>query len=148
MHILLNISRSKGNQTIKFDQLIDYDMRNIFLEKSYAKYGGKASLRLFDIKSKLIISLEQQSEMIRNLFLFSVQVEVCQNILKLRCLPLAFILNKSFYRKQKEVWNQSPHLIFPMIFGEKYLSRFILLTDQISLPDCLYFLRFWLICVM
>ena len=59
MHILLNISRSKGNQTIKFDQLIDYDMRNIFLKKSYAKYGGKASLRLFDIKSKLIISLEQ-----------------------------------------------------------------------------------------
>ena len=43
--IFPNISRSKGNQTMKFGLLIDYNMRNIFLEKSYAKYGGKASHR-------------------------------------------------------------------------------------------------------
>ena len=29
-----NISRSKGNQTMKFDLLTEYNMRNIFLEKS------------------------------------------------------------------------------------------------------------------
>ena len=34
-HILPNISRSKGNQTMKVDQLIKWNMRNIFLEKSY-----------------------------------------------------------------------------------------------------------------
>ena len=34
MHILSNISRGKGNQTMKFDQLIEYNIRNIFLEKS------------------------------------------------------------------------------------------------------------------
>ena len=34
MYVLLNISRSKVNQTIKFGQLIEY---NIFLEKSYTK---------------------------------------------------------------------------------------------------------------
>ena len=34
MHILLNIPRSKGNQTMKFGQLIEYNMRNICLEKS------------------------------------------------------------------------------------------------------------------
>ena len=28
-----------------------------------------------------------------------------------------------------------------MIFEEKYFSRYFLLTDQISLPDCRYFLR-------
>ena len=33
MHILPNISRHKDNQAIKFDQLIEYNMRNIFLEK-------------------------------------------------------------------------------------------------------------------
>ena len=33
-HILPNISSSKGNQTMKFGQLIEYNMRNIFLEKS------------------------------------------------------------------------------------------------------------------
>ena len=35
IHILLNISRSKGNQTMKFGQLTEYNMRNIFLEKSF-----------------------------------------------------------------------------------------------------------------
>ena len=32
-HVLPNISRSKGHQTIKFGQLIEYNMRNIFVEK-------------------------------------------------------------------------------------------------------------------
>ena len=47
MHILPNISRSKGNQTMKFGQLIDYDMRIIFIEKSYIKCGGETSSRPF-----------------------------------------------------------------------------------------------------
>ena len=33
IHILPNISRSKDNQKMKFGQLIEYNMRNIFLEK-------------------------------------------------------------------------------------------------------------------
>ena len=47
VHILPNISRSKGNQTMKFGQSVEYNMRNIFLEKSYIKCGGEASLRPF-----------------------------------------------------------------------------------------------------
>ena len=39
--ILPNISRSKGNQAMKFGQLIEYKMRNICLEKSYTKCGGE-----------------------------------------------------------------------------------------------------------
>ena len=39
--MLPNISRSKGNQTIKFGQLIEYNMRNISVEKSYTKCAGK-----------------------------------------------------------------------------------------------------------
>ena len=42
-----NFSRSKGNQTIRFGQLIEYNMRNNFLEKSYTKYSGEASPRHF-----------------------------------------------------------------------------------------------------
>ena len=37
IHILPNISRSKGNQAIKFSHLIAYKMRNNFLQKSYRK---------------------------------------------------------------------------------------------------------------
>ena len=53
-----NISRSKGNQTMKFGQLIEYNMRNIFLEKSYSKCDGETSLRPFSEKLKLSISLD------------------------------------------------------------------------------------------
>ena len=59
IHILPNISRSEGNQTIKFGQLIECNMRNIFLEKSCTKCGGETSPRPFSEKSKLSISLDQ-----------------------------------------------------------------------------------------
>ena len=42
INTLPNISRSKANQTMKFGQLIEYNMRNIFLEKSYRKCDGEA----------------------------------------------------------------------------------------------------------
>ena len=45
IHILTNISRSKGSQAIKFDQLIEYNMSNIFLEKSCTKWGGETISR-------------------------------------------------------------------------------------------------------
>ena len=35
--MLFNISRKIGNQSIKFGQLIEYNKRNIFNEKSYLK---------------------------------------------------------------------------------------------------------------
>ena len=41
IHILPNISRSKGNQTMEFGQLIKYNVRNIFLDKSYTKFVEK-----------------------------------------------------------------------------------------------------------
>ena len=37
IYLQSNISRSKGNQTMKFGQLTEYDMTNIFLEKLYTK---------------------------------------------------------------------------------------------------------------
>ena len=37
IHILSNISQSKGNQTMKFGQLIEYNKINIFLKKLYRK---------------------------------------------------------------------------------------------------------------
>ena len=47
MHILSYVSRGKRNKAMKFGQLIEYNIRIIFLEKSYTKYGGKASPRTF-----------------------------------------------------------------------------------------------------
>ena len=53
MHILQDISKSKSNQKNKFGQLIEYNMRNNFFEKSCTKYGGETSRRPF-LKSEYI----------------------------------------------------------------------------------------------
>ena len=52
-----NTSRSNGNQTMKVGQLIECNMRNIFVEKSYTKCDGETSYRPFSEKLKLRISL-------------------------------------------------------------------------------------------
>ena len=62
IHVFINISRSKGNQAMKFGQLIEYNMRNIFIEKSYTNCGRETIPRSFSRKSKLNISLGQYSE--------------------------------------------------------------------------------------
>ena len=59
IHILANISRSLGNQTMKFGQLIECNMRNIFLAKTYTKCGGETSPRPFSEKLKLSLPLDQ-----------------------------------------------------------------------------------------
>ena len=59
IHTLPNISRIKGNQTMNFGQLIEYDMRNTFLETTCAKCGGETIPRLFSKKPKLSIVLDQ-----------------------------------------------------------------------------------------
>ena len=70
------MSRSKGNQTMKFGQLIEYNMRNIFLEKSYTKYGGETSSRPFSGTLKLGISLDQYFKVLYSLFLLNSKLRV------------------------------------------------------------------------
>ena len=59
MHILAKISSSKGNQTMKFGQLIEYNIWNILVEKSYTKCGGETVPRPLSTKPNLSISLDQ-----------------------------------------------------------------------------------------
>ena len=44
---------------MKFGQLIESNLRNIFLEKIYTECGGETSPRSFSEKSNLSISLDQ-----------------------------------------------------------------------------------------
>ena len=53
IHILPNISQSKGNQTMKFGQLIEYNKRNIFLQKLCRKWGRETSSRPLYFLKKL-----------------------------------------------------------------------------------------------
>ena len=59
LNILPNISESRGNQTMKFHQLIEFNMRITFVEKSYSKNGEENIPRPFSENSKFSISLDQ-----------------------------------------------------------------------------------------
>ena len=78
MQILTNISRSKGNQTMKYGQLIEYKTKNIFLEKSYTKCGGETIPRTFCKKSKLSISLDQLCKVLDSLFLLTTKLKTIE----------------------------------------------------------------------
>ena len=95
IHILLNISRRKYNQTIKFGHLMECNMRSIFLEKSCTKCGSETSPRPFSEKLKLSISLDQVQSFLQFDFIVW-QVEGYCNISKLSCRPLAFTSTKHF----------------------------------------------------
>ena len=74
---------------MKFDQLKECNLRNIFLEKSNIKCGRETSPRPFSVKLKLSISLNNSVDFIQFVFI-ECQVEGYQNILKLSCRPLTF----------------------------------------------------------
>ena len=76
-----NCNASKGNQRDKFGQLIEYNMRNIFLEKLYSKCGEETSRRPFSKKSKLHIFLGQQPKNFIQFVFIVGQVEGYRNIL-------------------------------------------------------------------
>ena len=59
MHVVPNIPRNKSNQTVEIGQLIECNMRNISVEKFYAKCGEETIPRPFSKKTKLSISLDQ-----------------------------------------------------------------------------------------
>ena len=44
---------------MQFGRLIEYNMRNIFVEQSYTKWGGENSPKPFSGKLKMNISLDQ-----------------------------------------------------------------------------------------
>ena len=59
---------------MKIGQLIEYNIRNIFLEKSYAKCGGAGTIPTpFSKNSKLSVSLDKQSIVLYSLILLYIK---------------------------------------------------------------------------
>ena len=54
---------------MKSGQLIEYNMRNILVEKSYTKCAGETIPRPLSKKSKLSISLDQLCKVLNSLIL-------------------------------------------------------------------------------
>ena len=96
--ILPNITRSKGNQTLKFCQLIEYHMTNIFLEKACTKYGEETSPRSLFLKKRSTVS----SSIV--CFYCMSKSRTTKYILKLRCWTLAFTSYKAFAFTFWDIW--------------------------------------------
>ena len=106
---------------MKFGQLIEFDMRNIFLENHFKNVWEKLFPDSF-LKNQNQAYLWINSLKLYTVFFIVCQVQDYQNILKLSCRPL--------FKKTKI----GPELVslpyLSMIFEENYLSRNILLPPD------------------
>ena len=147
MHTMSNISRSKSNQIMKFGLLIENHKINIFLQKSCKKRGTDTSSRPLSVLDKALYKadssyLQLSFNIFRQLLTWHT---IKSNCIKLQTIDPEISLSLIF---QKRVWEQYFHHILCMIFEEKFFSFHLLITDQISLSDCLYFLRYRVICAL
>ena len=139
------IPKSKGSQTIKFNQLIVHSKRNMFfLLKNHKK----------------IVMLEQlvvhfwEHENWAYVWIISLSLcTVCFHfMLNSRAIEIVtdhlICLIYSFFKKQKEVWNYSPCLFFQMIFEESISHSLFYLVNKFNCLVAFTFLRSWTICLL
>ena len=84
------------------------------------------------------ISHDQQSEVLQSLLIFYIQVEVHQNILKLKCQPLACTLYKSFFFLKK----RDLDLVFLYHLLHYFLRKIFLTLYSIDWPSFIDWLPF------
>ena len=120
IHILANNSRSKGNQAMKFDLLIEYNMRDIFLKNHTRNVVEK----LFpDPFLKNLPYLWINILKFYTVFFIVCQVEDYRNILKLSFRPLAFTSHKGFLKNKKRSVTS-----FSASFSARFLNKNISLV--------------------
>ena len=141
MHILLNITRIKDTPTMKFVQLIEYP-REIFFFKNYAENKAGELVPVCFLFFKKALHQVKASGLQLDFTTFrqpSNQHKIETNYLKLQTTDREICSILIF---QIRVWEQFLQHILCAIFQQKCPSSYILLADQISLPGCLYFLRY------
>ena len=97
IHILPIISQSKASKATKFGLLTEYNVRDIFLEKSYTKCGGKTILGP-SLKIKKWTCLWINSLKFYTVCFIVYQVQGHVKTLKLGFRPLAFTSYKAFFK--------------------------------------------------
>ena len=135
-HILLDNSRGKGKQTMKSGQLIQYNTKNTFFEKSYTKCDEEASLR--SIFFKLSISLDQQFEFWHSWFWFLSKSTNTKIHLELRCWSLALSSNKAFLKTKGGL-----ELIFLPKFLHDFWTTILLILFSIYSLNFIFWLPWY-----
>ena len=127
--MLPNISRSKGNQTLKLGQVVEYNNRNIFFKYHAENEAGRLVPDLFFFFRKALYELKasglqlsshhfRQSSTWQTIKTKQIKL---QNIDPDICSILIF---------QKKVWELFLHHSLCIIFQEKYFLCYTLLTDH------------------
>ena len=132
---------------MKFGQLIEYNKKNIFLQKLCRKWGRKTSSRpLFIFYNCLIWGKRKWSATLFQYISIALNLPYNKNKLyKTLDYWSRDMLNFNFSEKGLGLVSP-PYFVYD--FSRKMFKCYTLLTDQISLSDCLYFSRHWVICVL
>ena len=117
---------------MKFGQLIEYNVRNIFLEKSYIKCG-REKIKIERISGSIFYS-------ILYFVLIVCQVEDYRKWLKLSCRLFAFTSYKSFLKNKKRSGTSLP-VSFSAWFYKKYIS--IVIFYYLTRFQCLVAFTSW-----
>ena len=146
MHILPNISKSKSNQIMKFGHLMEYSIWNVM------KYNHIQSLvekfpESFLKKSKLSISLDQQSKVLYSLFLLYARLRTIKIYWNWATYHLLLPYMKLFFQSKS---GTSLSVSFSASFFKKK-KKFMLYS--ITRPNFIAWLpllreRYWAICVL
>ena len=133
IQILPNISRSKGNQTMKFSQLIEYNTRNIFSSINIHKMWWRNYFQILFWKIK--IERISGSIVLMQFVLITWQVDGYRDILKPSCMPLVIMSYKAFLKNRKRYGTS-----LPASFCAWFLKKNIYLTIFCSLTKfyCLF----------
>ena len=128
---------------MKFGQLVEYLKRNISLWKLCSTWGREISSRpLFVFQKSFILG---KSKCSAAWFLYISIVYNRNKLFKILHHWSRDMLKFVFLDEGLGIFLQH---ILCIIFQQKCSSWYIVLTDQISLSGCLYFLRYWAICVL
>ena len=109
---------------MKFGQLIEYNMRKIFLEKPYKKCGGETIPRLFSKKSNWACLWINPVKFYTVCF-YCMRIEDYRSILKLSCRSLAL----TSYKVLKKPKCCLPH------FYQDFWRKMFLLLHFINWPN-------------
>ena len=108
---------------MKYGQLTECNMRNIFLKKSYTKCGGETIPRPFSKWSKLTMSLDQKSKVLCALLLLYPNlwtIEIYWN----QAADYVFLPHIKFWKKKKKRGQKLVSgFIFPFSFSAWFLKK-------------------------
>ena len=131
MQMLPSISRSKGNQAMKFGPLMKYSVRNM---RKMRKMRQRDQIQtLFRFLKKLYI---KQKQVINTLVLIYFRRSRLKHAIKTNFITFQTADPEicAILYLYKRVWEQLLHHIFCMIFKDKkYFPCYTLLAEQISL---------------